>query len=129
MFTEEEERLVQTNTVKEFGKMERNVSRNAHNSLMNRIKSIQIDIEFVERIREKVPYLPIIPNLRNGKWYVMMMANKNNMEKHASYFKSTDGHDRNWCFHSQRANLNVIHLALSEGGVIIVDSTRFGGKR
>eukprot|EP00890_Picochlorum_soloecismus_P000584 jgi/Picsp_1/1526/NSC_05004-R1_trna a64-2 -o-ribosylphosphate transferase len=98
----------------------RAVKRQEH-SIFNCIASIVHDSEFVNDIctsREYCGY-PVLGNLRCGAWYVPETED-------TCYFKSTDGHSGHWSFSLTRLNFHVIELALSRGGVCIVDATRRG---
>ncbi|KAI0724161.1 tRNA A64-2'-O-ribosylphosphate transferase [Fomitopsis betulina] len=90
--------------------------------IYNRLHSIAEDIEFVKSVRAAYPHLPILPNQRCGLWYVdPRMA-----RQEPAYFKSTDGHFGNWSFNLRRPNLHLLSMVVSEGGMILVDSTRSG---
>ncbi|EPT00399.1 hypothetical protein FOMPIDRAFT_150630 [Fomitopsis schrenkii] len=90
--------------------------------IYNRLHSIAEDIEFVKSVRAAYPHLPVLPNQRCGLWYVdPRMA-----RQEPAYFKSTDGHFGNWSFNLRRPNLHLLSMIVSEGGMILVDSTRSG---
>ncbi|KAG8740073.1 hypothetical protein FRC10_004794, partial [Ceratobasidium sp. 414] len=44
----------------------------------------------------------------------------------SAYFKSTDGHTSQWAFNLRRANLYLLPIIASHGGIVLVDSTRRG---
>ena len=98
----------------------RAVKRQEH-SIFNCIASIVHDSEFVRDICESREYsdFPVLGNLRCGAWYVPATGD-------TCYFKSTDGHNGHWSFSLTRLNFHVVELALSRGGVCIVDATRRG---
>jgi hypothetical protein len=61
------------------------------------------------------PALPLVANLRCGLWYAPPRA-----FVATCYFKSTDGHARNWSFSTARLNL---HLALLAGTLLLSSSS------
>jgi len=89
-------------------------------SIHNRLRSIQEDAEFAERVAAAYSR-PLIANERCGSWYI-------NPEHKAgsAYFKSTDGHTGVWQFSSRRLNLHLLEIIGKHDGCIIVDSTRRG---
>ncbi|KAH9834126.1 tRNA A64-2'-O-ribosylphosphate transferase [Rhodofomes roseus] len=90
--------------------------------IYNRLHSTAEDIEFVRTVRLTYQHLPILPNQRCGLWYVdPQMA-----RQEPAYFKSTDGHFGNWSFNLRRPNLHLLSMIVSQGGMILVDSTRSG---
>ncbi|XP_068642194.1 tRNA A64-2'-O-ribosylphosphate transferase isoform X2 [Aristolochia californica] len=89
------------------------------NSLYNALRSIYEDSIFVSEIAELWRELPLVANLRCGLWYSSRFDG-------TCYFKSTDGHCKNWSFSISRLNFHVAHLCAQKGGCIIVDSTRKG---
>lgn len=92
-------------------------------NLRNRLLSIHEDATFVEKWATAHPRVPLVANLRCGKWYVPLEEGKDAV---SCYFKSTDGHTGTWDFNLRRLNLHVAKLAASRGvsGVAIIDSTR-----
>ncbi|KAF8491620.1 initiator tRNA phosphoribosyl transferase [Russula emetica] len=91
--------------------------------IYNRLHSIKADVTFVNEVRAAYPSFPFIPNLRCGAWYTdPAIAHPS---AHA-YFKSTDGHHGNWSFNLRRPNIHLLSIAASNGGLILVDSTRAG---
>ena len=92
-----------------------------NNSLLFHLRSIEEDASVVSELRSFLPdTFPAYGNLRNGAWYVQECIN-------FCYFKSTDGHDRNFQFNSStRLNLEVALTAARHQGALIVDSTRRG---
>ncbi|CAE6430461.1 unnamed protein product [Rhizoctonia solani] len=90
----------------------------------NRLHSIDQDSKFVNRVAQSGT-LPVIPNLRCGAWYVDPSLIPSNGTAFA-YFKSTDGHTSQWNFNLRRANLHLLPLITTHGGMILVDSTRRG---
>ncbi|KAA1476491.1 initiator tRNA phosphoribosyl transferase [Dentipellis sp. KUC8613] len=90
--------------------------------LYNRIHSIEEDITFVGQVREAYPDQAFLPNLRCGEWY----TDPAYTSKEPAYFKSTDGHYRNWSFNLRRPNLHLLPVAADHNGLILVDSTRAG---
>lgn len=95
--------------------------RKESTDLKNRILSIHQDSLFVRSVQNRYPDLPLIPNLRCGGWYCPPA-----LSKETAYFKSTDGHSRQWRFSLKRSNLHIIDLIKNRGGAILVDSTRRG---
>ncbi|KEY73305.1 hypothetical protein S7711_01424 [Stachybotrys chartarum IBT 7711] len=91
-------------------------------SVHNRLASIRDDAAFVARVAAALgPGRPLVANERCGSWYVPPG------DKAASaYFKSTDGHERQWKFSTRRLNLHLLELVERHDGIIIVDSTRRG---
>ncbi|XP_076896196.1 uncharacterized protein C3F10.06c-like [Bidens hawaiensis] len=90
-----------------------------HSSLYNSLLSIYEDSIFVSEIANLWPQLPLVANLRCGRWYTKKFDS-------CCYFKSTDGHTNNLSFNTSRLNLHVATLAGQRGGCMIVDSTRKG---
>lgn len=74
------------------------------NTLYNALRSIYEDSVFVAEIAGLWPALPLLANLRCGRWYSPRFYG-------SCYFKSTDGHTNNWDFNTSRLNLHVAHLA------------------
>lgn len=93
----------------------------AQYDLFNRLHSIASDERFVWRVAKGYAF-PIIANQRCGTWYC---DPKSTSDVYA-YFKSTDGHTNNWAFNLRRSNLILAEKAETEGGIILVDSTRRG---
>ncbi|KAI9626081.1 hypothetical protein KEM48_010590 [Puccinia striiformis f. sp. tritici PST-130] len=97
-----------------------------HRDVYNRLHSISEDSEFVTKMVGQYQPLPVIgnsANLRCGAWYIDPHDTKASC---TAYFKSTDGHDGQWQFSLRRSNLQLLHVIISSGGVILVDSTRRG---
>ena len=65
------------------------------------------------------PNVAKFANLRCGLWYHAHFDN-------TCYFKSTDGHTYHWQFSLNRLNLHVLKTALTNGAIMIIDSTRKG---
>ena len=86
------------------------------------LRSIDADARFITALAQLYPSFPIIANLRNGAWYVPPELALGG----TAYFKSTDGHSRQWNFSLSRLNLHVARIAAEHGGALIVDSTRSG---
>jgi tRNA A64-2'-O-ribosylphosphate transferase len=84
-------------------------------SLINRLKSIAHDAEFINIVTSHI-HLPLIPNERSGSWY-------SNSDV-SVYFKSTDGHAGQWDLNLKRMNLQA--LQVMKDGCIIVDVTTRG---
>lgn len=97
-----------------------NEIRKSNRSPLNRIQSILEDSEYVSSV-ESVYNRPLVANMRCGLWYVHPEHLK---EK--CYFKSTDGHTRQWQFSVKRLNLHLVDFIEQNNGCIIVDSTRRG---
>lgn len=98
--------------------------RKEDRSLRNRIQSILFDNNFLEtQVIPTFPKFPIIPNERCGIWYCDPKS-----YKQTSYFKSTDGHINQWDFSTRRLNFHLFPTLATNGGIIIVDSTRRGKK-
>lgn len=89
-------------------------------TVRDRLHSIAHDAGIVEEVRA-VYRLPVVANLRAGPWYCAAYDD-------CAYFKSTDGHYGAWQFSRTRLNVNIITLAATRGGVILVDATRRGRK-
>ncbi|KAL9578897.1 MAG: hypothetical protein Q9212_005424, partial [Teloschistes hypoglaucus] len=104
----------------------RDLSKALHNlksstiSITNRLSSIHHDSVFVQQVANHYS-LPIIANERCGSWYIPP-----GLKAGSAYFKSTDGHMREWGFSSRRLNLQLLDIVGRHGGCIIVDSTRRG---
>ncbi|EFP81001.2 initiator tRNA phosphoribosyl transferase [Puccinia graminis f. sp. tritici CRL 75-36-700-3] len=94
-----------------------------HRDVYNRLHSISEDSEFVTQVVNRYRPLPVIANLRCGAWYI---DPSNTTVDCTAYFKSTDGHDGQWQFSLRRSNLQLLHVIISSGGAILVDSTRRG---
>ncbi|KAI8892857.1 tRNA A64-2'-O-ribosylphosphate transferase [Globomyces pollinis-pini] len=92
-------------------------------SLINRVKSIQHDAEFIKYCSTKFHNLPVIPNERAGSWYVPPSLR---LHQKSVYFKSTDGHFGQWDFNLKRLNLSIIPFICKHKGALIVDITRKG---
>eukprot|EP00035_Acanthoeca_spectabilis_P014584 m.281008 g.281008 ORF g.281008 m.281008 type:complete len:913 (-) comp16171_c0_seq3:26-2764(-) len=90
-------------------------------SLHDRLHSIAHDARFVAEIRSLYADLPVVANLRGGRWLAPSFDD-------ACYFKSTDGHYGHWSLNLRRLNLHVAELASRRNGVIVVDATRRRGK-
>lgn len=97
-----------------------NEIRKSNRSPLNRIQSILEDSEYVSSV-ESVYNRPLVANMRCGLWYV-----RPERLREKCYFKSTDGHTRQWQFSVKRLNLHIIDLIEQKNGCIIVDSTRRG---
>ncbi|KAJ1303922.1 hypothetical protein OPQ81_008333 [Rhizoctonia solani] len=101
-----------------------NELRHEMTNTYNRLHSIDQDSKFVNRVAQ-AGTLPVIPNLRCGAWYVDPSLTPSSGTAFA-YFKSTDGHTSQWNFNLRRANLHLLPLIITHGGIILVDSTRRG---
>jgi tRNA A64-2'-O-ribosylphosphate transferase len=84
-----------------------------------RLKSIQYDSYFIQKLKNECSCLEMFANLRCGQWYAPSFSD-------TCYFKSTDGHYGQWSFSNTRLNLNVLISSYKNAGSIIVDSTRKG---
>ena len=94
--------------------------KSEQNSIRNHLLSIFKDSNYIEQLQAVLNHsLPLIANLRNGKWY-------SNKFSSTCYFKSTDGHENYEVFNANRMNLELIDTIVSYGGVVIVDSTTRG---
>jgi tRNA A64-2'-O-ribosylphosphate transferase len=91
----------------------------ANHSLSCHLLSIRHDADIVQMVSEQFPGWPVIANLRNGLWYAKSFHS-------TCYFKSTDGHNIAWKFSDTRLNLDTAKAAATNGGCVIVDSTRRG---
>eukprot|EP00124_Ichthyophonus_hoferi_P003993 Ihof_evm2s392 gene=Ihof_evmTU2s392 len=91
--------------------------RRSRLSLLNRLRSIEVDVQFVEEITQLLSPLPLVANLRCGAWY------SNKFQDYA-YFKSTDGHTGKWDLNLRRLNLHLLPLIAEHGGCVVVDSSR-----
>jgi hypothetical protein len=85
--------------------------------LRHRLNSIYYDKLELDRLFEKFPHIPVVANLRCGSWYCD--ADKN----HTCYFKSTDGHDKQWDFNIRRLNSHFLEFIYKHNTVFVVDST------
>ena len=85
--------------------------------LRHRLNSIYYDKLELDRLFEKFPQIPVVGNLRCGSWYCS--ADKN----HTCYFKSTDGHDKQWDFNIRRLNSHFLEFIYTHNTVFVVDST------
>jgi len=85
--------------------------------LRHRLNSIYYDKLELDRLFEKFPQIPVVANLRCGSWYCS--ADKN----HTCYFKSTDGHDKQWDFNIRRLNSHFLEFIYTHNTVFVVDST------
>ncbi|KAI8838749.1 tRNA A64-2'-O-ribosylphosphate transferase [Chytriomyces cf. hyalinus JEL632] len=102
--------------------MEDAIRKDAKN-LLNRLKSIKYDSEFVAHISDRFPHLKLVPNERCGLWYVHPSRRSQGC---SVYFKSTDGHFGKWNLSMKRLNLHLLPIIAKDAGCIIVDSTRSG---
>ncbi|KAI8093707.1 tRNA A64-2'-O-ribosylphosphate transferase [Halteromyces radiatus] len=96
--------------------------RKDHKKIYNRLKSIQEDALFVDKVAHLYPHLALVANERCGSWYI----NPTKHKVHSVYFKSTDGHMGEWDFNVRRGNFHIIDIIAAHQGCIIVDSTRRG---
>lgn len=89
--------------------------------LTSHLLSIACDNTIVCEVRDFLSGsgLSMIANIRNGLWYDASFDG-------TCYFKSTDGHVRNWSFSSGRLNIETACRAFKEKGIVIVDSTKAG---
>lgn len=85
--------------------------------LRHRLNSIYYDKLELDRLFEKFPQIPVIANLRCGSWYCSADTN------HTCYFKSTDGHDKQWDFNIRRLNSHFLEFIYKHNTVFVVDST------
>ncbi|ORY50941.1 initiator tRNA phosphoribosyl transferase [Rhizoclosmatium globosum] len=92
-------------------------------SLLNRLRSIKHDAEFVSQIAARFPSLKLVANERCGLWYIPPSKRAHG---HTVYFKSTDGHFGTWNLSLKRLNLHILPVIVQDSGCIIVDSTRSG---
>lgn len=88
--------------------------------LRHRLNSIYYDKLELDRLFEKFPHIPVVANLRCGSWYCSLDKNRTN---HACYFKSTDGHDKQWDFNIRRLNSHFLDFIYKHNTVFVVDST------
>ncbi|POW07048.1 hypothetical protein PSTT_08531 [Puccinia striiformis] len=96
-----------------------------HRDVYNRLHSISEDSEFVTKMVGQYQPLPVIVqqtyDVAHGISTLMTPKRVAPLT-----FKSTDGHDGQWQFSLRRSNLQLLHVIISSGGVILVDSTRRG---
>ena len=85
--------------------------------LRHRLNSIYYDKLELDRLFEKFPHIPVVANLRCGSWYCSVDKN------HTCYFKSTDGHDKQWDFNIRRLNSQFLEFIYTHNTVFVVDST------
>lgn len=94
--------------------------------VQHRLKSIKRDADWLQSCSASsstVPAAwPIVGNLRCGVWYVP----PGDAAAVTSYFKSSDGHARQFHFAASRLNLQLLPLLEDAGGLVIVDATRRG---
>jgi tRNA A64-2'-O-ribosylphosphate transferase len=90
-------------------------------SLLNHIRSIDVDSRYVQRLLPKFQLAAdcVFANLRCGAWYVQPPCG-------SVYFKSTDGHYGKWAFSLRRLNLHLAFAAVRGCGAAVVDATRSG---
>ncbi|KAF2715179.1 hypothetical protein K504DRAFT_421695 [Pleomassaria siparia CBS 279.74] len=89
-------------------------------SIHNRLSSITSDSIFVNTVSTAYD-LPLVANERCGGWYIPPEK-----KTESCYFKSTDGHMNEWSFNLRRLNLQLLDVVGTNGGCVIVDSTRRG---
>ncbi|KAI9490517.1 tRNA A64-2'-O-ribosylphosphate transferase [Zychaea mexicana] len=99
-----------------------NQIRKDHKNILNRLRSIQEDADFVKEIACLFPKLPLVANERCGSWYIDPTERK----VYSVYYKSTDGHMGQWDFNLRRSNLHLLDIIHRYKGCIVVDSTRRG---
>ena len=100
--------------------LQRRVYASSH-QLSSHLLSIVCDNAIVNEVRDFLSDsgMSMVANLRNGLWYADSFEG-------TCYFKSTDGHVRNWSFASSRLNLETACRAFTDQGIVIVDSTKAG---
>ncbi|KAJ3192591.1 hypothetical protein HK101_006274 [Irineochytrium annulatum] len=103
---------------------ERKHIRKESRSLLNRLKSIDLDASFVSSVADELAHYPLMANERCGTWYI----DPKRAHEKTVYFKSTDGHFGKWDFNLRRMNRHLLEVVAEHGGCIIVDSTRHGKK-
>ena len=86
-------------------------------TISNRLKSIYYDSNTVDNLCKMLPKVKLVANLRCGIWYCRDQC------VNTCYFKSTDGHNKQWDFNLRRLNINLLELAYKNNAVIVVDST------
>ena len=86
-------------------------------TISNRLKSIYYDSNIVELLCSLLPNAELVANLRCGIWYCKDQGVK------TCYFKSTDGHNKQWDFNLRRLNVNLLEVVYKTNAVIVVDST------
>ncbi|KAK9720284.1 tRNA A64-2'-O-ribosylphosphate transferase, variant 2 [Basidiobolus ranarum] len=96
--------------------------RKDNKNVYNRLRSIEVDADFVDNVAEIFPKLPLIANERCGTWYVRPKK----LFYQTVYFKSTDGHTGKWNLNLRRLNLHLLDIIEQHHGCILVDSTRRG---
>jgi tRNA A64-2'-O-ribosylphosphate transferase len=113
---------------KSAGKVARELQQQARHDLLNYLRSINLDAEYVRSAvaacrvsSSSSSSLPVFANLRNGLWYAAPSDWAG-----TCYFKSSDGHSRRWSFSYTRLNSHLACAAGKARGCIIVDSTRRG---
>lgn len=111
----------------------REVRREEH-CLRNRLLSIAQDADFVAKIcHEHFGALPVVANLRCGRWYVRpndftnafaASSVESNLVSgatspvHSCTFKSGDGHFGHWKLNVTRLNLHLLPLLIQHRGVV-----------
>ncbi|KAL6942611.1 hypothetical protein ACO0QE_003795 [Hanseniaspora vineae] len=93
-------------------------------NIKSRLLSILEDYQYIkETIEPTFCNYKIVPNERCGIWYYPPEKYKK-----TCYFKSTDGHTNIWDFSHRRLNFHLLEDIFTDGGVVIIDSTRRGKK-
>lgn len=85
-------------------------------TLLNRLQSIIYDSQYIEQVSTLID-LPVIANQRCGSWYVRSPTG-------FCYFKSTDGHNKEWKFSYRRLNYHLIPIINKHSGIMVVDSSK-----
>lgn len=97
--------------------------KRANGTMFHRVQSVAADAAAAgETLAGRFGGTPVFANARAGSWY----APEGALE---CYFKSTDGHDKNWRFSGTRLNARVAATAARAGGCAIVDATASATKR
>ena len=97
--------------------------RRADGGTFHRAQSVAVDAEATARtLVRRFGGMVTFANARAGSWYAPEGAAE-------CYFKSTDGHDKNWRFSETRLNARVAMAAAVGGGCAIVDATASATKR
>lgn len=89
--------------------------RKESRSLYNRLQSIHEDAQYVSKLHEKFPDLPVFANERCGSWYVDPAVLDGSV-----YFKSVDGHHGRWNFCLKRSNLHVLETMVKHSGYVVI---------
>ena len=89
--------------------------------LFSRLASTAADAAAVAALVALLPPLPVLANLRCGRWYLRAPS-----PAETAYFMSKDGHRGQWDMSLRRLNLTLLDAVLAAGAALLVDSTGRG---